>query len=94
MRLSNGQDLKKITRINFQNLVSLLDKNRYFIVISFKILKMEFKLYNNKGVNHSSQFISVKVKKKLRKSPAQFREKLRKLRLRQNDGILIKKTCS
>ena len=46
---------------------------------------------NNKSVNHFSQFISLKVKKNLRKSQAQFREKLRKLRLRQNDGFLIKK---
>ena len=46
---------------------------------------------NNESVNHFSQFISVKVKKNLRKSQAQFREKLRKLRLRQNNGFLIKK---
>ena len=51
-------------------------------------------VYNiiNESVNHFSQFISVKVKKNLRKSQAQFREKLRKLRLRQNKGFLIKKT--
>ena len=42
------------------------------------------------SVYHSSQFISVKVKKHLRKSQAQFREKLRKLRLRQNNDYLIK----
>ena len=36
---------------------------------------------NNESVNHFSQFISVKVKKNLRKSYAQFGEKLRKLRL-------------
>ena len=46
---------------------------------------------NNESVNHFSQFISVKVKKNLRKSLAEFRVKLRKLRLRQNDGFLIKK---
>ena len=46
---------------------------------------------NNESGNHSSQFISVKVKKNFRKSQAQFREKLRKLRLRQNYGFLIKK---
>ena len=45
----------------------------------------------NESLNHFSQFISVKVKKNLRKSEAQFREKLRKLRLRQNNGFLIKK---
>ena len=48
---------------------------------------------DNEGVNHFSQFISVKVKKSLRKSQAQFREKLRELRLRQNDSFLRKKTC-
>ena len=48
---------------------------------------------NNESVNHFSQFILVKVKKNLRKSQAQFREKLRKLRLRQNISFLIKKTC-
>ena len=45
---------------------------------------------NNESVNHFSQFILIKVKKNLRKSQAQFREKLRKLRLRQNDCFLIK----
>ena len=42
-------------------------------------------------VNHFGQFVSVNVKKKLRKSQAQFREKLRKLRLSHNYGFLIKK---
>ena len=46
---------------------------------------------NNESVGQLSQFISVKVKKNLRKSQAQFRKRLRKLRLRQNDGFLIKK---
>ena len=49
---------------------------------------------NNKSVNHFSQFVSVKVKKNLRKSQAQFWEKLRKLRLRQNEGFLKKKFIS
>ena len=43
------------------------------------------------SVTHFSQFISVKVRKNLRKSQAQFGEKLRKLRLKQHDGFLIKK---
>ena len=53
---------------------------------------MQIPVYNinNKSVSHFSQFISVEVKKNLTKSQAQFREKLRKLRLRQNDGFLIK----
>ena len=45
---------------------------------------------NKECVPHFSQFISVKRKTKLRKSQAQFRGKLRKLRLRPNDGFLIK----
>ena len=44
-------------------------------------------------LTHFSQFISVKVKKILIKPQIQFREKLKKLRLRQNDGFLIKKPC-
>ena len=52
----------------------------------------QIQVYNiiNDSVDHSSQFISVKVKKNLRKSEAQFREMLRKLRLRQNNDFLIK----
>ena len=49
---------------------------------------------NKESVTHCSQFISVKVKKILRKSQARFQEKLKKLRLRINDGFLIKKTCT
>ena len=41
--------------------------------------------------SHSSQFISVKIKKVSRKSKAQFLVTLRKLRLRQNDGFRIKR---
>ena len=48
-----------------------------------------FNIINN-SLNHCRQFISGKVKKNLRKSQAEFREKLRKLRLRQNIGFLIK----
>ena len=58
------------------------------------MLKMEFKfkytILITKIVTHFGQFVSVKVKKNLRKSQGQFREKLRKLRLRQNYGFLIK----
>ena len=46
---------------------------------------------NNECVRHFSLFILVKGKKNLRKSQAQFWEKLRKLRLRQNNDFLIKK---
>jgi len=34
---------KKIARLNFQNLVFLSAKIRYFVIIAFKVLKMEFK---------------------------------------------------
>ena len=46
---------------------------------------------DKESVSYFSQFISVKVKKVLRKSQAQLREKLRTLRLRQDDGCLLKK---
>ena len=52
---------------------------------------IQIHVYNiiNDSVNHSSQFISAKVKKNLRKSQYQFREKFRKLNLRQNNDFLI-----
>ena len=56
-------------------------------------IQIEIYNINNESVNHFSQFISVNVKKNLRKSQAQFQEELRKLRLRQNDDFLITKTC-
>ena len=49
---------------------------------------------NNESVNHVSQFIPLNVKKILRKSKAEYREKFRKLRHRQNDGFLLKKRVS
>ena len=52
----------------------LLAKNRYFVVIAFKMFKdgFQIQIYNidNESVNHSSQCISVKVEKNLRKSQA------------------------
>ena len=55
--------------------------------------RIQIQVYNIiiESVNDPSQFISVKVKKNLSKYQAQFREKLRKLRLRQNNDFLIKK---
>ena len=62
------------------------------------MLKMQFRFrvynINNESINPFSQLISVKVKKNLRKSQVQFQEKLKKLRLRQNGGFLIKKASS
>ena len=56
---------------------------------------IQIQVYNivNEILNHSSQFISVEVKKNLRIFQAQFREKLRKLRLRQDNDFLIKKSA-
>ena len=58
------------------------------------MLKMQVYNIIKKSVYHSIQFISVIVKKNLRKSQAEFREKLRKLRLKQNNGFLIKNHVS
>ena len=52
------------------------------------IVKGSFYKYR---VTRFSQFIPVKVEKMLRKSQPQFREKLRKLRLRKKSVFLIKK---
>ena len=43
------------------------------------------------GFHFALEESSIKVKKNLRESQAQFLEKLRKLRLRKNDDFLIKK---
>jgi len=43
-----------------------------------------------KSVSYFGQFISLAIKKVLRKSQAQFRGRLGGLRLGQNDGFLIK----
>ena len=42
---------------------------------------IQIQVYNiiNESINHSSQFISVEVKKNLRKSQAQFRGKVKKI---------------
>ena len=53
---------------------------------------IQIRVYNiiKELVTCFSQLFSAKVKKILRKHQAQFRENLRKLKLRQNDGFLIK----
>ena len=72
----------------------LLAKKSIFRHYCIQIVKdgIQIQVYNinNESVKYSSQFISVKVKKNLRKLQAQFREKLRKLSLMQNDDFLIK----
>ena len=81
-------------RLNFQNYFFIGQKavfRRYCIQNVVDGIKIQVYNIISDSVNHSSQFISVKVKKNLRKSEAQFREMLRKLRLRQSNDFLIKK---
>ena len=59
-------------------------------IISYKYINLQASTMFPISLAHYSQFNSVKVKKIVRRSQAQFREKLRKLRLRKNDGFLIK----
>ena len=37
----SSENRRKITRLNFQNYVFLLDKNQHYVIIAFKMLKME-----------------------------------------------------
>ena len=46
-------------------------------------------MINKERGAYFSQFISEKVKKNIRKSQAQLREKLGKLRFKQNNSIII-----
>ena len=91
---SNRQNLKKIIRKSRGSISKIKCFYRPKIGIS-SLLHSKSQRWNsnstNESVNHSSQFILVKVKKNLRQSQAQFREMLRKLRLRQNNDFLIKK---
>ena len=68
-----------MTRLNFQNEMFLSVKNQNLSLLQSKMLKMEFKFkYTLKRkCNFFSQLISVKVKKIVRKSLAQFWEKLK-----------------
>ena len=68
--------------------------HRYCIQSAKDGIQIQVYNINNESINHFSQFASVKVKKNLRKSQAQFGEKLRKLRLKQNVGFLIKTRVS
>ena len=99
---SNCQNLKKIVRKSRGSISKLQCFYRPKISISSLLHSnvkdgFQIQVYNiiNESVNHSSQFISVKVRKNLRKSHAHFREMQRKLRLRQNNDFLIRQnTCS
>jgi len=88
---------KIFTRLNFQTSLFSFAKTQNYTIITFKMLKMEFKFKytwsTKESATHCSQFISAKVKKLLRKSQVEILEKLRKLRLRQNESFLFKKKC-
>ena len=63
----------------------------YYIQIVKDGVKIRVYMINKESVTQFCQFISVTVKGTLRKSQAQFREKLRKLRLRPNYCFYIRK---
>ena len=64
---------------------------RYCIQIVIDGIQIQVYNINNEIAHYFSQFILVKVKKNVSKSQAQFQEKLRKSKLRQNNDFLIKK---
>ena len=85
---SNGQNLKKALKIT----VLLLAEIDITSLLHSKCQRWN----SNSSIHetHFSQFISVIVKKILRKSQAKFREELTKFRFKQNDDFLIRKmTC-
>ena len=85
-------------RLNIQRFSVFIGQKSIFHRYCIQIVKYRIQIpvynINNKSVNHFSQFVSVTGKRNLRKSQAQFREKLRKLRLRQNDVFLVKSVYS
>ena len=97
MRL-NGQNLKKILKKSrgsiskFSVFIGQKSVFRRYCIQNVKDgIQIQAYNINSECINHFSLLISVKVETNLRKSQAQFREKLRKLRLRQNNGFFIKK---
>jgi len=70
---------KSQARLNFQNLVFYWKKlifRRYCIQRVKDGIQIQVYNINNESLSRFSQFISVKLKTNLRKSQAQFREKL------------------
>ena len=96
MRLISSKILRKLKNhdAQFQKFIVFISQKSVFRRYCIQNFKdgIQIQVYNivHESVYHSSRFISVKVKKNLRKSQAQLREKLRKLRLRQNNDFLIK----
>ena len=95
---SNGQNLKKILRKS-QGWVS---KFKCFCWPKIDIASLlhskcwrwnwiSSMLYKQRKCNFFSQFISVKVTKYFKKISGSVLRKVKKLRLRQNDGFLIRK---
>ena len=77
-------------KLSVQTGQKLIFRHYYMQNVKDGIQIQEYNI-NNECLSHFSQFISEKVKKNVRRSQAPFREKLRKLRLKQNDDFLIKK---
>ena len=78
----------------FSKLNNFIGQKLIFRHYCIQIVKVGIKIricnINNEFVTHFSQFNLEKVEKNLRKSQAQFREKLRKLRLRQKYVFLYR----
>ena len=85
MRLTSSKSYEN-HKAQFPNLSVFIGQKSMFRCYCIQNVKdgIQIQVYNisNEIVNHFSQFILVKVKKNLRTSQAQFRETLRKLRLR------------
>ena len=86
---SNGQNLKKIVKnqeVQFPKLSVFIGQKsvfrRYYIQNVKDGIQIQVHNVSKESVSHFNQFVSVKVKKNIRKSQAQFREKLRRLKLR------------
>ena len=69
-----------------------LTLHRYYIQNVTGDIQIRVYKIKKKNFNHSSQFISVNAEKISRKSDVENQEKLRKSRLKQNEGFLIKKS--
>ena len=98
---SNAQNLKKVLRKSQRSIYKLSvfvgQKpvfHHYYIQDAKDRIQIQVYTMNKESVTHFGLFILVNIKKILRYSQAQFREKLRKLRLRQSDCFLIKKRVS
>ena len=94
--------MAKIIRKSYENYEAQFPKLRIFIgqksIFQHYYIQdikdgIQIRVYtiNKESVVHFASLFHLKVKKNLRKSQAQFREKLRKSRPIQKDGFLIVK---